>query len=46
MATKNLHWKRKGRMMTQNQFYGSELHFRTEKSYMDYKKAYKKKYKK
>lgn len=35
-------WKRKGRMMSRNQFYSSPLHFATEKSYTEYKKDYKK----
>ena len=41
---KGLHWKRNGRMMGKNQWYGSELHLRTEAHYDQYKKAYKKKY--
>jgi len=43
---KGLKWKRKGRMMGKQQFYGSNLHFHSEASYDEYRKSYKVKYKK
>jgi len=41
---KGLAWKRKGRMMSERRFYGSSLHFHTEASYPQYKKAFKERF--
>jgi len=38
---KGLAWKKNGRIMTQNQFYSSGLHFNSEADYQTYVKAYK-----
>lgn len=39
--TGNSKWKRKGRMMTEREWYASNLHFSSEVPYSEYKKIYK-----